>query len=389
MAGHVAARTLTPLRAPSPAGRFDVSLAAGADDAAVRGLLRDHPLAGEVLVSLEREPDGRIAAGIEGDAHQTLIAREGGTHRVAAVGSRSVRYAFVNGRPMRLGYLGQLRVATPFRRSRTLLDTGFAFCRALHDAGDARIYLTSIIADNHAARRLQLGVRSEHAPQFAPAGGISTLVLARGGRGARLRAGDLEIRNGSADLLDGIVACLWRNGRRYQFAPCWTEEDLSSDVRTPDLRLEHFVVAMRDCRVVGCVACWDQRRFKQAVVRGYSARAARWRPLVNLAGGWLGIPRLPDVGRRLEFAYLSHLAVDDDDADVAVALIAAARRRLPPDIDCVATGVADDSPLLTAFRRAFRHREYHSLLYLAFWPDGECLAKTLDGRVPHPEVAIL
>ena len=91
------------------------------------------------------------------------------------------------------------------------------------------------------------------------------------------------------------------------------------------------MVATRAGRVVGCVARWDQRRFKQVVVRGYSRRIARWRPFVNAAGRWLGVPPLPAVGDRLELAYLSHLAVDGDNADVAVALVAAARCGLAPE----------------------------------------------------------
>lgn len=391
MAGHAAARALTLEHdaAACRAGRFDVSLATAADDPAVRRLLREHPLPGEVLVSLEREPDSSIAAAIEGDVHQTLVARERDTNRIAAIGSRAVRDGFLNGRPSRLGYLGQLRVAEPFRGARSLLDAGFGFCRALHHAGDAQVYLASVVTDNRAARRLLLGIRSAFAPRFVPAGSVSTLVLPRGRGPAPLHASGVEIAGGSPDLLGEIAACLWRNGRRYQFAPCWTAENLCSGLRTPDLLPEHFVVATRGGRVVGCVASWDQRRFKQVVVRGYSARVARWRPVINITGPWLGIPRLPDVGRRLEFAYLSHLTVDDDNAEVAAALVAAARCRLAPEVDYVVTGIADGNPLLAAFRRIFRHREYRSLLYLAYWPDGERVVQMLDGRIPHPEVAIL
>ena len=64
--------------------------------------------------------------------------------------------------------------------------------------------------------------------------------------------------------------------------------------------------------MTGCAATWDQRGLKQAIVRGYSPRLARWRSVVNLAGPLVGVPALPPVGRPLEFVYLSHVAVDDD-----------------------------------------------------------------------------
>ena len=38
---------------------------------------------------------------------------------------------------------------------------------------------------------------------------------------------------------------------------------------------------MQEAPVAGCLAVWDQSAFKQAVVRGYAPRLARWRPWIN------------------------------------------------------------------------------------------------------------
>jgi len=162
--------------------------------------------------------------------------------------------------------------------------------------------------------------------------------------------------------------------------------DLLSDRRTPGLEPRDFLVAIAGGRVTGCAAIWDQRGFKQAIVRGYSQRLARWRRVVNLAGSWLDVPALPAVGRPLPFVYLSHVAIDDDRPDVTAALVSEARRRLPAGVSYMVTAFAEGSPMLLA---AGRHRTYRSVLYLACWPDGQRLVESLDARLPHPEVAIL
>jgi hypothetical protein len=131
---------------------------------------------------------------------------------------------------------------------------------------------------------------------------------------------------------------------------------------------------------------WDQRGFKQVIVRGYSRRLARLRRVVNLAGPWVGVPTLPAVGRPLEFVYLSHVAVDDDRPDVTAALVSEARRRIPDSVSYMVTTFAEGSPMLSA---AGRHRRYRSALYLACWADGSHVVESLDARLPHPEVAIL
>jgi len=388
MAGPAAARTLT-RRAAVATPRFALALANADDDPEIRRLLRENPLPGEISVGLEREPDSRLAATIEGDIHQTILAREQTTGRLAAIASRSVHDAFVNGEPVRLGYLGQLRVAAPFRASGPLLGAGFAFCRSLHDAGDALIYLTSIVSDNRAARRLLTGLRSDAAPRFTPAGHLNTLVIRTKGIARIGVPGDVRFVRGADALAEEIVACLARYARRHQFARRWTIETLTSPERARGLAWRDFTLAMRGDRVVACVASWDQRGFKQAIVRGYSPRLGRWRLLLNMVAPLTGAPYLPPVGQALAFAYLSHFAVDNDRADVAGALIASARASLGPDVDYVILGIGNGNPVEQALIRQFKPRVYRSDLFAASWVDGQAIAETVAAGVPHPEVALL
>ena len=388
MGRTTAARTLT-ARDASSAPRFDIRLAEAADDAEIRRLLREHALAGAITLTLEREPDSTIAAAIEGDVYRTMIARETVSGRIAGIASRSERPRFINGQVTRIGYLGQLRTNLRGHRVASLLDEGFAFCRALHERGPVSAYLTAIVEDNHRARRMLCGLRSSAAPTFVRKGTLTTVAIPRGRQRGRFSTTGIEIRTGSAELLDDIVNCLNRNGRRHQFAPLWSVDDLISTVRTPGLSVDDFLVATRGCRVVGCAALWDQRGFKQAVVRGYSPQLARWRRLINLAAPLFRMPALPPIGSPLDFVYLSHVAVDDDRGDVMAALLVEARRRLEPGVRYMVTAFSDGSPLLAAASRVARHRTYRSGLYLAFWPDGRQLAASIDSRLPHPEVAIL
>jgi len=370
---------------------FSVAAAAPHDDEAIRTLLRASRFGHDVALSLEREPDSALAASIEGDEHEALVARHH-SGRVAGIASRAVRTVYVNGAATRIAYLGQLRIDPRFRTHRGLLAAGFTYVAGRRRHDGARLHLASVVADNGAARRL-LARRARGWPAFEPVDTLVSLAIPvgrwRDGRGASA----VECRRGTLDRIDDIVACLERTGRRYQFSPVWSRDDLLSPARSRDLRIEDFVLAVRDGRIVGCVACWDQRQFKQAVVRGYSARLARWRPLLNAVGLLTGTPHLPAVGSRLDFAYLSHLALDVDaeqDAAVAGALVRAAladaaRRGLR----YVVLGLSAAHPVLTALRREFTHRAYESVLYVACWPEDRALAAALDGRPSHPELAIL
>jgi hypothetical protein len=104
----------------------------------------------------------------------------------------------------------------------------------------------------------------------------------------------------------------------------------------------------------------------------------------------MGYPRLPPVGERLEFAYLSHVAVDGDRPEVLMSLVGAqvqdARRR---GLEYVITGFPHDHPFHAVVGDEWAWRTYRSALYLAYWPDGSPFIQSLDGRVAQPEVAIL
>lgn len=385
MAGSAAARFLAPARASVT---FD--LASGADDASIRQLLRRSAFGGAIRVSLEREPDALAAATIEGDVHQTIVARDQATGRLVAVGARSVRTAFVNGEPRRVGYLSQLRIQSPCRQLRQVLVGGFEFCKALHDDGDTRLYLVSIDADNHSVLKLLTQRRLSGAPLVKPLERLMTLIMPVRRHSSAAATRHVHVNRAAPEYASELLACLQRNLRRFQFAPVWDDDDLRSPSRTKGLALEDFFVATRGGRVVGCLALWDQRAFKQVVVRGYSKGLERWRPIVNLATILTGAPVLPPTGQPFQFAYLSHVAIDEDRPDVLMALLAATCRRARElGLDHVVTAFATRHPLYHAIARHFRHRQLSSLVCAAHWPDGVDIVRALDGRIPQPEVAVL
>ncbi len=364
-----------------------VDLAKPEDDPEIRRLLRDNPMDGAIRVSLEREPNAFLAAAVEGEPHHTVVARDPVTGRIVGMGTRAVWNAFVNGQPCRLGYLSQLRVDREARGRRHLLAAGYAALRDLRGPDELPFDITSIIADNETARRL-LGRGVPGLPAYRELSGFVTLVLpaVRPSRRAARTPGTL-IEPGRPDLLAEIAGCISRNRRRYQAAPFFSAEELSSPERSRGLAPEDFRVVLREGRVIGCLALWDQTGFKQVVVRGYAPQLARWRPWINRIPRSLGVPRLPDPGEALPHATISHVAVDDDDSGIFQALVesahaeACARRHA-----YVVIGLAAGHPWLPWLERRFRPRRYESMLYTVDWDGG---AEPLDGRRAHVEAALL
>jgi len=357
------------------------AVACPSDDADLRALLRANPMGGWVQVALEREPR-YFAELVRGEEHQAIIARDHSTGECVGMCARSVRSAYVNGMARSLGYIGELRIAPHYRHRFRIIREGFATLRAeLHEPQRTPFYLTSIIADNHAARRL-LECEIPGKPTYRPFAVYNTLAI----RVPRRRAtGDVE-RAAATDIPD-IAACLARNHSRYQLAPVWSEAELRQ-AKGPDV--QDFILRRSGAGITGCLALWDQSHVRQAVVRGYHPQIARLRPLLNLLGAVGGFPHLPPAGRALRQVFLSLAAVDDDDpaglVDLVRAGLAEANRR---GFDLALIGLAETNPMLPALRQAFRAREYRSQLYLVHWEDGRPHAGALEPRIPHVEACFL
>ena len=371
---------------PVPAGTVAFEPARPADDPGIRRLLREQPLGGQVKISLEREPAFEYAAAIEGEPHHAVVARGLAANEIVALGSRAVRPVWVNGEPARMGYLGLLRRAPALEGRLQLLAAGFAELAKTRRPDEFPYDLTSIIADNRAARRL-LEYGLPGLPAYRPLCEYTALMIPVR---KRARRSPVRVQQAAADLLPAIVDCLQRNLRRYQFAPVWSQADLESPERTRGLRPEDFLVVLEGDQVVACLARWDQRGFKQTVLRGYAPRLARWRPVVNAGLRLMGKPLLPEPGQALNFAYLSHVAVDDDRADLLIDLVRAARcDAARAGLDSLVIGMAAGNPMLPALQRSFPGYACKSVLYLVDWDDGPRAFQGLDERIPHVEVATL
>jgi hypothetical protein len=354
------------------------SIATEADDVDIRRLLRENPMAGRISLALEREPDYFTDARYSGDAHQTIVARNGG--RVVCVGTCSFRERFVNGTPHRVGYLGGLRLDVRFGGRSDILRRGYSYFHELQRANPADFYFTSIAADNHRARqfleRNLTGMpRYEHLDNF-----VTTLLPVP-------RSGRVEASETSAAGAGESLAMLLEHNGRYQFAPHWTAEELQA-LHPLGLLPDDFRAVRDRGKPVACAALWDQRPFKQTVIRGYAAPLAWARPWINFVARLLRRPGLPAVGAVLAHAAVSHLAMPADQPEKLVelvhSLVPLARSK---GIEWLTLGFAAADPRRAALRNRFAAREYRSCLYRVRWaglPNDD-----LDDRLPCPEIALL
>jgi hypothetical protein len=267
-----------------------------------------------------------------------------------------------------------------------ILRGGYQFFRELQSVAPADFYFTSIAAGNLRARDfLERGLPGM--PVYKFIGDFVTLLLpVSESPPATLTTGTLRIEPKSA--IPDLISFINNHHRQFQFAPSWSEEQLSA-LRPLGLNMDDFQIKKDDGRIVECAALWDQRVFKQTIIRGYTSWLARTRPVINFAARLAGRPCLPAIGSTLDQAFVSHLAVETTQPEALVSTISTLQiAATAKGIKFLTLGFASSDPRLNTVRSRFRCREYRSRIYSVGWPEIE-ISDDLDERCLGPEVALL
>ena len=362
-----------------------VDVAHPADDGGIRRLLRQQVIPGHIRLAFPREPDFSLGCSVTGDEYRILVARSQSDGAVVGVACRSVRQVYVNGRPQRLGYLGQLRIHERFR-GRWLVSRGFALLHRMDEEDPVPAYLAAVVDGNREALGVLVNRRRRSFPQFRGVARYRTLALPTRKSKRPVKAIG-EIGPGSTEQLPEIVRFLRAEGPRRQLFPVWTEASLRS-LRTLGLRPEDIRVARRHGDIVGVTALWDQSAYKQTIVHGYSVWMRALARISRLTGRWLPLPSVPGAGREIRSASAALVCIKDDDPEVFADLL-----RQIYDLACsrsfdyLLVGLESGDPLLKVARAA-RHFTYSSRLFLVSWKNGGSYEQ-LDDRPVYVDIGSL
>ncbi|MBX3052697.1 MAG: hypothetical protein KF753_14535 [Caldilineaceae bacterium] len=372
------------------------------DDPAIRRLLRENPVPGQMALAYEREPDYFLGSSVMGPLSQTLVARQETTGdtsgemgretarevvgEVVGLATRSVRPLFVNGQVENVGYIGQLRVDEA-HRGRWLVPAGFRLFHRLHQDAAAQGYITTIVEGNTQAEGLLVEKARRHYPAYRRLERVFTLALIVR-RPRRVAAPGVEIRTAAQVELADVIAFLHREGRRKQFFPVYSAEDFTGPA-TRGLRLDEMAVALQGGKIVGVLALWDQSAYKQTVVRAYGDNLRRLKPLYNLGAKLLRGQPLTPIGQPIHFAYAAFACVAGDDSALFRPLLQTVYNwAAEHGFAFLMLGLCQGDPLLPV-ARGWLHIPYTSALYTVCWQEDEAWRQGLDGRVPYVEIGTL
>jgi len=363
-------------------------LAKPSDDVELRAALREMPMPGTIQTAFLREPSFFEALKVEGRYNEVIIGRDGKTGCIVGLGSRSVKTVFINGRPTPLGYLSSLRLAEEYRGGMNLAQ-GYRFLRERHRDGRTKLYITTIMEDNTTARTILTSGRCG-LPMYHDYGRFCCMVINPRQRLKPFPSEALEIRPVMQEDVPVIIRFWQQEGARKQFFPEYNALDLLfGDGLLHRLELKDILLAFSEQELVGTVAAWDQKSFRQNVVTGYNKRLTLLRLPYNWIARLLGYPILPPPGSKPDYFNLSLICIREDRPHIFASLLARLTKQYQSRYALFMAGLHERDPLLSVLRQ-YRHFSYASRLYVVCWEDGEEDFANLDRqRVPYLELGAL
>ena len=352
-------------------------LAAVDDDIEMRAALRENSMDSWVTATLEYEPS--CFAGKEPGRYVPMIARNAeNPHELVGLYSCRIAPVHVEGRELNACYLGGLRLRNKYRGRINILKDGFeSIPRFLPEVRRIPLVFTSIAKENRRARRvLEAGL--DGMPRYRFLGDMETFVVnVRRGR----KTGLLE----PACLADVSELAVFFNVVKAftPLSPVLEAEWLESMIRGSNI---NFFIHRAEGRVKACIAVWDQRAYKQIVVRGYRRPLGMLRPFYNLWAQATKRPHFPAVGQRVEQVFLAFRAFDDSVADKEVFFILealATAREI--GAESAMLGVVPSSPQYVELKRVLKPYIYATRIEAV---DLCSPSPHIDGAV-QPEVALL
>lgn len=353
-----------------------------ADDSALKQILRETSMDAWVRLSQEHEPSYFASTELFGQRQAIIATKQDVTGALVGMCSSVDMPVHVNGHAAMAGYLGELRVMPAFRNKLRIVQSGFTSVQHINDPQQQlRYWFTSIAKENQAARRL-LEAKLKGMPIYQLQGEMVTYALS-----THLAKRNAGLQRAGVNDIPAIVKFYNQFASQYQYSPVLTEEWLRGLDGRNGLHISNFYLLKQGDRIRACFALWDQRRFKQTVVRGYRVPLNMLRVPYNLFAKLTKRVTLPASGKQIDYIFIAFMATSglaNADLDALVRGALALLRTQHASIGML--GLASDNPLISILAN-YPTQTYHTLIEQVSWPDRP--SRDLDGRAVQPEIAIL
>lgn len=352
------------------------------DDEIIKSILRQNEMESWVTLSTEHEPSYFASTDLFGKTETILAFRKDETTSTVGMCSYMNMPTHVNGKQVHAGYLGELRVFPKFRNKLSIVRHGFKSLKILSEyQDDIPYWFTSLARENMVARRL-LEANLKGMPVYRPRGDMVTMAFpVKSGKRSNI------LQRAQLSDVSALVKFYNQQASYYQYSPVLTGDWLRGLNGQNGLHLHDFWVLKDGDLICACFALWDQRKFKQTVVRGYHFPLNIIRQPYNLFASLSGRVALPAIGEQINYIFIAFLALDETvKTECKVILSSALDLVKTRNADMAMLGLSTQNPIVNELT-PLPKQPYYTCIESVTWSTHSSF--DLDDRAVQPEIAIL
>ncbi len=363
---------------------ISIRLGNPSDNPRIQDLVSKITMPGPAVLCFQRQPDFFVGAQVIGDTHVLAVAEDSERPDVlAGLTMISGRTLYINGQPRRVYYSGDTRV-DPFYRRRGIAAQLFTEQKRHRSTED--LLQGVIIKGNAAPMEAAANMADGILFRFWVTHTIETSFIFVRKQTPRIPAG-VTIRAATAADVPQMQVFQDREAPRRHGYPVYDFQKLmAGDPYYTGLRITDYALAWRGDTLIGMLAGWDQKAYKQTRVMGFKPVIQALRPLYNLYVGMVGGFKLPPIGGALNYLTLYNVLIADDDPAIFQALIDWVMAHQGQRYDALATAVTHGDPLETVPRGYKRQKLLSENLWMSY---GEDPRPGMDARPLYAELGRL
>jgi GNAT superfamily N-acetyltransferase len=355
-----------------------------ADNAKIHDLIAKITMPGPAHMCFQRSPDFFMGAQVVGDDFVLTVADDDERPEVlAGLTVISGRELFISGVKRRVYYSGDTRVDPHYRR-RGIASNLFVEQKKYRSTSDLLqgIVLKENTAPLDAAANTADGVLFRYWISHT----IETSFIFTRKLTPRIPV-SATIRAASTSDLPAMQAFFDREAPRRNGYPVYDMQKMAAgDPYYAGLKVEDYALALREGQIIGMLAGWNQKAYKQTRIVGFKPIIKAIRPLYNLYVRLAGGFTLPAIGGTLNYLSLYNILIADDDKAVFQGLIDWVMAHHGQTCDALAVGITHGDPLEDVPRSYKRQKLLSSHFWLSY---GEDPRPDIDSRPLYVELGRL
>lgn len=260
---------------------MEIRFATTTDNQQLLALCRTAPMAGQLVVNVERHPNYFTLAELQGDEAKILVAVENGA-LVGAIGC-ALRDVILADKRCRIAYIGGIKLAPQVRKGLT----AYRLIKALYDyllTTEVEYGLLLVMAGNQAMAPLLAGRAG--IPRFYP---VAEFAVAYCLPYCLVRNSGKYLIRPATPADEPQLYQLWDLfNRQLSLRPADLSASWKKLLTEPNFSLSNFLIAEKDGAIIASVSTWDQQAFKQTYVASYGFK---WSILTSPLRLWGFLPR--------------------------------------------------------------------------------------------------